>query len=154
MTVEPGHLTDDQAFLSRLRRAEAPQGARMTTETSRSLPLLDTTSKPTADLGGGCGCGGCGCGAEAGTSDAPTITDQDAGAFTDGVTRSYAVTGMTCGHCTSSVTSELTRLDGVTGLRVDLVPEGTSTVTVTSRHALDDTQVAAALQEAGDYQLA
>ena len=127
----------------------------MTTEASRSLPLLDTTSTPNAEGSGGCGCGGCGCGAEADTSTtAATTAGQHDASAADTTTRTYAVTGMTCGHCASSVTTELTALEDVTDVRVVLVPDGTSTVTVTSRHALDDTQVADALQEAGDYQLA
>ncbi len=69
-------------------------------------------------------------------------------------THSYSVTGMTCGHCASAVTSELSGLAGVSDVQVDLVAGGTSTVTVTSEAPLDDTQVAAALDEAGDYQLA
>jgi copper chaperone len=68
--------------------------------------------------------------------------------------QSYAVIGMTCGHCASAVTSELTALDGVTDVQVDLVVGGTSTVTVASAQPLEDTQVAGALEEAGDYQLA
>lgn len=68
--------------------------------------------------------------------------------------QTYAVTGMTCGHCAGAVTSELTALNGVTDVRVDLVAGGTSTVTVTSDQPLDDTQVAAALENAGEYQLA
>ena len=68
--------------------------------------------------------------------------------------QTYAVTGMTCGHCASAVTSELTALNGVTDVRVDLAAGGTSTVTVASDHPLDDTQVAAALEKAGEYQLA
>jgi copper chaperone CopZ len=69
-------------------------------------------------------------------------------------THTYAVTGMTCGHCADAVTSELTELDEVTDVSVDLVPGGTSTVTVTSDAPLDEARVAAALDEAGDYQLA
>lgn len=68
--------------------------------------------------------------------------------------QTYAVTGMTCGHCAGAVTSELTALNGVTDVRVDLVAGGTSTVTVTSDHPLDDAQVATALEDAGEYQLA
>jgi copper chaperone CopZ len=74
--------------------------------------------------------------------------------MTDQTTRTYQVTGMTCGHCASSVTTELKALDGVSDVNVDLVAGGTSTVTVTSTSPLEDTQVAAALDEAGDYQLA
>ncbi len=69
-------------------------------------------------------------------------------------TQTYPVTGMTCGHCEHAVTSELKTLDGVTDVAVALVAGGTSTVTVTSQAPLDESQVAAALDEAGDYRLA
>ncbi len=69
-------------------------------------------------------------------------------------TRAYPVTGMTCGHCEHAVTSELKTLDGVTDVAVALVAGGTSPVTVTSEAPLDESQVAAALDEAGDYRLA
>jgi copper chaperone len=120
-----------------------------TTDT-RSLPLLDEQSTDS----GGCGCGGCGCGAaDAGSAPTPATTDS-----TDEenpmITHGYAVSGMTCGHCAGAVTSELKALDGVTDVQVELVAGGTSTVTVTSTQPLDETQVAAALDEAGDYRLA
>ncbi|HTX85284.1 MAG TPA: heavy-metal-associated domain-containing protein [Streptosporangiaceae bacterium] len=66
----------------------------------------------------------------------------------------YAVTGMTCEHCVRAVTEELTRLGGVSAVRVDLVPGGESTVTVTSAVPLAEQAVSAALDEAGEYQLA
>ena len=66
----------------------------------------------------------------------------------------YAVTGMTCEHCVHAVAEELTRLGGVTGVTVDLVPGGESTVTVTSDEPLSAETVSAALDHAGDYQLA
>ena len=69
-------------------------------------------------------------------------------------TTSYGVTGMTCEHCAHAVTQELQALDGVTDVAVELAPERTSTVTVISDQPLSDSQVAAALDEAGDYQLA
>jgi copper chaperone len=65
----------------------------------------------------------------------------------------YKVTGMTCEHCVHAVTEELNGLDGVTGVSVDLIPDGVSTVTVTSVSALPGDAVAAALDEAGDYQV-
>jgi copper chaperone CopZ len=68
-------------------------------------------------------------------------------------TTTYPVTGMTCGHCVTSVTEEVSALPGVTGIDIDLVPGGTSQVTVTSQEPLDRTAVAAAVDEAG-YQLA
>ena len=62
----------------------------------------------------------------------------------------YTVTGMTCGHCVASVTEEITEIDGVTDVAVDLP---TGAVTVTSDRPLDQAQVRAAVEEAG-YQLA
>jgi len=66
----------------------------------------------------------------------------------------YQVTGMTCEHCVHAVTEELGNLDRVTGVTVDLVPGGESVVTVTSDAPITQVAVAAALDEAGDYQLA
>ena len=66
----------------------------------------------------------------------------------------YQITGMTCEHCARAVTTELTGLAGVTGVSVDLVPGGTSAVTVSSEAPLDGRAVAAALDEAGEYRLA
>ena len=62
----------------------------------------------------------------------------------------YTVSGMTCGHCAASVTEEITEIDGVTDVAVDLP---TGAVTVTSDRPLDETRVRAAVEEAG-YQLA
>lgn len=69
-------------------------------------------------------------------------------------TQTFPVTGMTCGHCVSAVTSELKEIPGVTEVVVDLVAGGTSSVTVDSEQTLDEAQVAAALDEAGAYKLA
>jgi copper chaperone CopZ len=68
-------------------------------------------------------------------------------------TTSYKVTGMSCEHCANPVTSELSSLDGVTAVTVDLVPDGLSLVTVTSARPLEDDAVSAALDEAGDYRI-
>jgi copper chaperone len=65
-------------------------------------------------------------------------------------TTTYTVSGMTCGHCVNAVTSELSQLDGVTDVQVDLA---SGAVTVTSAEPLDDAAVAAAVDEAG-YQVA
>jgi copper chaperone CopZ len=69
-------------------------------------------------------------------------------------TTTFKVTGMTCEHCAGAVTEELGNLGGVSGVHVDLVAGGTSTVTVTSATRLNEQEVAAALDEAGDYRLA
>ena len=67
-------------------------------------------------------------------------------------TKTYAVSGMTCGHCVTAVTRELTQLPGVTGVSIDLVVGGTSNVHVVSDDALDDALVREAVDEAG-YEL-
>ena len=69
-------------------------------------------------------------------------------------TTTYKVTGMTCEHCVNAVTTEVGALDGVSSVQVQLVPEGVSTVTVTSAVPLPDPELSAALDEAGGYQLA
>ncbi|WP_277870967.1 heavy-metal-associated domain-containing protein [Cryobacterium sp. Hh11] len=69
------------------------------------------------------------------------------------MTRTYEVSGMTCGHCVSSVTAEVSRLSGVKSVDVQLVVGGASRVTVSSTDALDRAAVAAAIDEAG-YDLA
>ena len=62
----------------------------------------------------------------------------------------YTVTGMTCGHCISSVTEEVSQIDGVRDVQVDLP---TGKVTVTSDRDLPEEEVRTAVTEAG-YQLA
>ncbi|MEV0898163.1 heavy metal-associated domain-containing protein [Actinoplanes sp. NPDC049802] len=62
----------------------------------------------------------------------------------------YTVTGMTCSHCVNSVDAELRQLPGVTDVKVDLA---SGAVTVISDAPLDETAVAAAVDEAG-YELA
>ncbi|MEC3975456.1 heavy-metal-associated domain-containing protein [Amycolatopsis sp. H20-H5] len=62
----------------------------------------------------------------------------------------YTVTGMSCGHCAQSVTEELTGLAGVAEVTVDV---STGRVTVRGEAALPESDVRAAVEEAG-YQLA
>lgn len=64
-------------------------------------------------------------------------------------TNTYTVTGMTCGHCVSSVTEEVQEVSGVEA--VDVVLE-TGALTVTSEGPIDDAAIRAAVEEAG-YQL-
>lgn len=69
-------------------------------------------------------------------------------------TQIFPVTGLTCGHCVGAVTSELKAVPGVTDVMIDLVAGGTSILSVTADKAITDVEVAAALDEAGEYQLA
>ena len=59
------------------------------------------------------------------------------------------VSGMTCGHCVSAVTMELSLLPSVTEVDVELE---SGQVTITSGAALDQAQLATAIDEAG-YEL-
>ena len=61
----------------------------------------------------------------------------------------FGVDGMTCGHCVSAVTSELSALPGVQDVLIQLAVGGSSTVSVTSEAALSDADVNEAVVEAG-----
>jgi copper chaperone CopZ len=57
----------------------------------------------------------------------------------------YSVPAMHCGHCEKAVKEEVSAVDGVTAVEVDL---GTKLVTVTGE-SLDDAALRAAIEEAG-----
>lgn len=61
-------------------------------------------------------------------------------------TTKFTVTGMTCGHCVAAVTEEVSKLEHVNRVDVDLA---TGTVTVDSDGPIDPTRFAAAIDEAG-----
>ncbi len=61
---------------------------------------------------------------------------------------SYTVVGMTCDHCVSAVTEEVSSVPGVTGVEVDLA---SGALTVSGE--VDASAVQSAVEEAG-YQLA
>ncbi|GII96260.1 heavy-metal-associated domain-containing protein [Sinosporangium siamense] len=58
----------------------------------------------------------------------------------------YTVTGMTCGHCVSSVTEEVSEVPGVTDVKIDLA---TGRVDVTTDGPVEDSLIHAAVEEAG-----
>jgi copper chaperone len=64
-------------------------------------------------------------------------------------TTAVEVSGMTCSHCVGAVTSELTQVDGVTAVHVDLA---TGTVEITSDRPVPAAVLAAAVEAAG-YEL-
>jgi copper chaperone len=66
------------------------------------------------------------------------------------VGQKFTVVGMTCGHCEMAVTAELSELEGVTRVDVDLA---SGTVITESVEPLPVDVVAAAVREAG-YELA
>ncbi len=62
------------------------------------------------------------------------------------MTATYQVKGMTCDHCVRAVRTELSRIDGVSNVNVDLA---TGVVTVESAALIPDDAVRAAVDEAG-----
>ncbi|MCY0906213.1 heavy-metal-associated domain-containing protein [Arthrobacter sp. H14-L1] len=60
-----------------------------------------------------------------------------------------SISGMTCGHCVSSVMEELKSLKGVEDVSVDLNAGGISTAMVTSQLTLSKEEIGEAVAEAG-----
>lgn len=56
------------------------------------------------------------------------------------------VQGMSCGHCTSAIESEVARIAGVTAVHAH---RGTGVVAITSDAPLDHAAIVAAVAEAG-----
>jgi copper chaperone len=65
-------------------------------------------------------------------------------------TSTWTVTGMTCEHCVRAVTEEVSAIEGVAAVEVDLT---TGAVTVTGEPNPSREQMTAAVEEAG-YALA
>lgn len=61
-------------------------------------------------------------------------------------TTTFAVTGMTCGHCERAIVSEISAVDGVQTVTVDVA---TGAVTVTATKPVDRADIARAVDEAG-----
>lgn len=65
----------------------------------------------------------------------------------------YLVEGMTCSHCVMSVAEEISAVNGVEDVAIDLNPGGQSRVTVATSAPISDDTIRAAVEEAG-YTLA
>jgi copper chaperone CopZ len=65
------------------------------------------------------------------------------------VSTTVNVSGMTCGHCVSSVSEELEALSGVEKVDVDLKAGGISAVTIISSETLSSSEIGEAVAEAG-----
>ena len=126
---------------------------------------MDTTNMPQTSLnllgdqsaaGGCCGGGACACGqGDTAASDASAGTGSAAeaeianGSAPGSLAVEYLVSGMTCGHCVSSVTEEVSAIDGVDAVEVVLKKDGASRVTVRSSASISPEKVRAAVDEAG-----
>jgi copper chaperone CopZ len=99
----------------------------------RELPLV-------RDGGADAGCACC----------APAAAEPDERSAHDAsVAADYLVSGMTCQNCVSHVTSDLTSLDGVVAVEVDLVANGVSTVRVLSDAPIDRAVIVEAVADGG-----
>ncbi|MEU9700000.1 heavy-metal-associated domain-containing protein [Streptomyces sp. NPDC047981] len=85
--------------------------------------------------------GSCSTAAEAGTATATAVAESTATVYT--------VSGMTCGHCKTAITTSVSALDGVISVDVDVAG---GLVTVTTGGAPDDAAITAAVDDAG-YEL-
>ncbi|WP_256471944.1 heavy-metal-associated domain-containing protein [Pseudarthrobacter cellobiosi] len=81
-------------------------------DSQTELPLVAAESS-------GCSC--CSTPSTSQSSSAPAGTD-------------HFVDGLTCGHCVETVENAVTALDGVAKASVELVPDGTSRLTVSGSH--------------------
>lgn len=59
------------------------------------------------------------------------------------------VAGMSCAHCVAAVTEQVSGVDGVTSVAVELDASGVSTVTVHSARPIDPAAVRTAVEIAG-----
>jgi copper chaperone len=87
-------------------------------------------------------CTACSCGTQDTTTTAAPVVASE------GAQRVYSVGGMTCGHCVSSVSAEIGKVGGVSGVQIDLT-DGAVTV---SGSGFSDEEIRSAVEEAG-YQL-
>jgi len=68
-------------------------------------------------------------------------------------TQTFQATGLTCHHCVHAVTQEMSALDGVSDVQVDLVNGGASTVRFAAEREVSAAEITEALEEAGGYEL-
>lgn len=108
-------------------------------------PSQSTTELGLTDKNHACSCG---------TGDHTSASSEAMEAEADGTIREhYLVDGMTCSHCVASVTEELSAVDGVESVSVDLKVGGASRIMVVSSKPVPVEDVRAAVSEAG-YSLA
>lgn len=121
-------------------------------------------AQATCTCGADCGCGcqegkACTCGEQKGAQVGVKESEQSAplaGAASGDAAESsnaatYTVSGMTCEHCVKAVTEEVSSIDGVTGVTVDLE---SGRLEVTSDAPVDFDRIVEAVAEAGDYTVA
>jgi copper chaperone CopZ len=118
-----------------------PTGDPVTIQPIQLTSIGDAATLLSADA---CGCGGGSCAVGSAPATAGVAASGD---------RDILVEGMTCDHCVRAVTEELSGVDGVDAVSVNLVVGGSSRIHLRTSAPVDDIAVRAAVEEAG-YQLA
>jgi copper chaperone CopZ len=128
----PGYSSDKEAYLRRLKGLKARSAASpgWSTRSAACCASGNPTHHHTVGL----------------VTSRPS-TDKEPAMST--VSTTVNVSGMTCGHCVSSVSEELEALAGVETVDVDLNAGGVSTVTITSTEELSSAEIGEAVAEAG-----
>lgn len=109
--------------------------------------MFDIENRTALPLASSAGCSCCSPAAHAHKAPAAVVISDAC----TGSRRTFAVEGLTCGHCVQTVEKAVSALDGVESASVDLVPGGRSGLTVTG--TVSDTAVRQAVTSAG-YSLA
>jgi len=63
--------------------------------------------------------------------------------------KNIKVQGMTCDHCVNSVTDELNKISGVTGVNIALNTDAPTPVNIVADNDISDADIKAAVEEAG-----
>lgn len=92
---------------------------------------------------------GCGCGCSSKSNEGLTITSKPREETMNQNDITLNIDGMTCGHCVSSVTEELSAVPGVSNVEISLAAGGTSVATITTTAAVENSVLDAAVTEAG-----
>ena len=123
---------------------------------TQSTPAQEPQADSGSEAAASCSCGAdCTCGCQDGkpctcgepSPEAKDTSDSPAGATIG----QYTVSGMTCGHCVKAITEEVSAIEGVDDVTVDLE---TGNLAVTSDRPIDFDRIVEAVAEAGDYTVA
>ena len=117
---------------------------------TQSTPAQEPQADSGSEAAASCSCGpDCTCGCQEGK---PCTCGDPEGAdpapSSGGLVANYTVTGMTCGHCVKAITEEVSAIEGVDDVTVDLE---TGNLAVTSDRPIEFDRIVEAVAEAGDY---
>ena len=117
---------------------------------TQSTPAQEPQADSGSEAAASCSCGpDCTCGCQEGK---PCTCGDPEGAdpapSSGGLVANFTVTGMTCGHCVKAITEEVSAIEGVDDVTVDLE---TGNLAVTSDRPIDFDRIVEAVAEAGDY---